>query len=169
MSREGRPVISCSKWFLGHAAGQPAVLGLDRDARGMLAPVREHLERGGGLLAVLERVRLALAQAAVVIRPSVSTGIRNAASERATPGGGLHVFVPIQNGGDAAVFVDRLHKRRVLAGFGFAFVRQERRGPDCSAVDTAAGGRSGWIWYEAPAPAPSARAAPWTRARRCRR
>jgi hypothetical protein len=165
VSREGRPIISRSKRFLGHAAGQPAVLGLDRDARGMPAPVRERLERGGGLLAVLERVRLALAQAAVVIRPSVSTGLRDTASGQATPDGGLHVFVPIQDGGGAAAFMDRLHKRLVLAGFSFAFVRQERAVQIRSAVDTAASGRGGWIWYEAPSqPGPGLEHVPGARA-----
>jgi hypothetical protein len=147
----GKPVVTRTKDTFGYAAGVPAVLGLDHDGKDLPQALRERLEREGGLLGVLQRVCPALGRAALVARPSVSTGIRHRASGQETPGGGLHVYVPILDGGDAAGFVDRLNSLLLLDGWGWPFVSKIGHVEVRSLLDTAASGRSERLWFEADA------------------
>jgi hypothetical protein len=142
------PLIWRGKDWLGYRDGVPAVLGLDHDAKDLPVELLARLRAEGGLLPVLERVCPAMASASLVSRPSVSTGIRCDDSGRVTPGGGLHVYLPVADGGDASSFVTRLHDRLLLSGWGLPVVTKSGRILIRSLVDTAASGVGERLWFE---------------------
>lgn len=148
---EGSPLIWRGKGWLGYRDGTPAVLGLDHDAKDLPHALRARLGEAGGLLAVLDDVCPAFRASARVVRPSVSTGICVADTGRTSVGGGLHVYVPVADGGDARDFVARLHDQLVLAGWGWAHVSEAGGVSVRSLIDTAASGIGERLWFEAPA------------------
>src|ERR1019366_4217339 len=123
-SGDGSPLIWRGKEWLGYRAGQPGILGLDHDAKDLPDELRERVEQHGGLIAVLGSVCPALAASEYVARPSVSTGIVSTTTGKKSVGGGWHIYLPIMDGGDAQGFIERLHDRLVLAGWGFPFVSE---------------------------------------------
>jgi Family of unknown function (DUF5906) len=149
-SGEGRPLIYRGQASLGYRAGEPAIVGLDHDRKELPPHLSQRLEESGGFYGALTSIVPSLAGAARVIRPSVSTGIYATATNEGTVGGGLHVYIPISDGGDAKDFVKRLHHRLLLAGWGYPYVSRSGAIFIRSLLDTAASGGER-LWFEAPA------------------
>ena len=78
------------------------------------------LDAAGGFWPALVSVLPALATAGHLVRLSTSAGLGRADTGEAFPGsGGLHAYVTIADGTDAARFLKTLHARCWLAGFGW--------------------------------------------------
>jgi hypothetical protein len=131
--------------------GAPAIFGLDFDAKDIPDPLRDRLEKAGGIRAVLDKMLPGFPGIALVQRPSVSAGIRAAASGKETPGGGVHIYFAIKDGADAAAFTERLHARLVSDGWGWAYITSAGTVSIRSLVDTAASGHGERLWFEADA------------------
>jgi hypothetical protein len=131
--------------------GAPAIFGLDFDAKDIPDPLRDRLEKAGGIRAVLDKMLPGFPGIALVQRPSVSAGIRAAASGKETPGGGVHIYFAIKDGADAAAFTERLHARLVSDGWGWAYITSAGTVLIRSLVDTAASGHGERLWFEADA------------------
>jgi hypothetical protein len=110
----GSPIIWSGNHWISYRPGEPAILGLDHDAKEVPSDLRE---AHGGAVSVLHSICPALADAASVARPCSSTGIRVSGTGETSAGGGWHFYAPILDGGDAADFVSRLHDR-LLEGYG---------------------------------------------------
>jgi hypothetical protein len=146
---DGSPLIWRGKDWLGHRSGRAAVLGMDFDTKGMPSGLRERVEASGGVLAVLHSICPGLRDATCVSRPSSSAGVVAVDSGATTQAGGSHSYVLIQDGGDAADFIDRLHNRLMLEGWGYAYVSEAGSILLRSLVDTSASGSGEWLWFEA--------------------
>lgn len=147
----GRPLIWRGKTWLNYRVGPAAIVGLDHDAKDLPASIRQRMNDKGGLLAVLESICPAFKSAARVSRPSVSTGVVATQTGSGTVGGGLHIYLAVEDGGDAKDFVARLHDRLILDGWGFPFVSEAGSISIRSLIDTAASGIGERLWFEAPA------------------
>jgi hypothetical protein len=107
----------------GYRSGQPAAALLDHDQKGMPAAVRECLDANGGFEGALASILSDYTELARVIRASTSAGIYNQETGERFPGsGGLHVYVFAKDGADITRFLDALHKRAWLAGYGWILV-----------------------------------------------
>jgi hypothetical protein len=148
---DGSPLIWRGKDWLGHRSGRAAVLGMDFDTKGMPSRLRERVEAAGGVLAVLHSSCPGLRDATCVSRPSSSAGIVAVDSGATTQAGGSHSYVLIQDGGDAADFIDRLHNRLMLEGWGYAYVSEAGSILLRSLVDTSASGSGERLWFESDA------------------
>lgn len=137
--------------YLGYPAGCPALVMLDHDAKDLPAELRERLDAGGGLLDVLAALFPEFGRAGVLERPSVSTGIRNRDTGETTPGGGRHLWFVAEDGGDVARFVEDMHRRLVLAGWGFVFISKAGTAFVRSLIDVIASRDPSRLAYEADA------------------
>jgi hypothetical protein len=147
----GSPLIWRGKDWLGYRTGKPAAVGLDHDAKDLPDRLQERMEAQGGLLSVLGSVCPELLETARVARPSVSTGIVASETGLTSVGGGWHIYVLIHDGSDAKGFIERLHNRLLLAGWGFPFVSESGAVQVRSLLDTAASGVGERLWFEASA------------------
>jgi hypothetical protein len=148
---DGSPLIWRGRDWLGYRAAKRGILGLDHDAKDMPLDLRERMDAHGGVLSVLHSICPALAAAGCVSRPSTSTGIVAVDTGATSSGGGWHIYVPIQDGGDAPDFIGRLHDHLVLSGWGYPFVSEAGSIQVRSLVDTAASGVGERLWFEADA------------------
>src|SRR5262249_46904389 len=102
---------------------QPALALLDFDTKCMPPEVAAEMKRLGGFWPALLSVLPALRPVAHVIRRSTSAGLFRSDTGEKLPGSdGLHVYVPVLDGGDVERFLKALHERCWLAGFGWMMV-----------------------------------------------
>jgi hypothetical protein len=134
-----------------YAPGHPALVLLDVDTKDIPSGHQDRVEAAGGVLAVLASVAPEFAHAGVLERPSVSSGIRAKATGTTTTGGGLHLYLIAKDGGDVPRFVAALHKRLILAGWGWLFISKAGVPFVRSLIDTAASGDPCRLVYEADA------------------
>ena len=103
--------------------GEPAAVLLDFDRKGMPAAVAERLEAMGGFEEAIAALLPGLDGYARVIRSSTSAGLYNAETgERFPAGGGLHLYLLVQDGSDIPRFLCDLQARAWLAGYGWIMV-----------------------------------------------
>jgi hypothetical protein len=103
--------------------GQPALVLLDYDSKGMPVPVKQTFDGAGGFWAALVTVVPALQGAGYLLRLSTSSGLHRADTGEKFPGsGGLHVYPIIADGADAVRFLKTLHARCWNAGLGWFIV-----------------------------------------------
>lgn len=129
--------IARSRKFFRAAPG-PGLLAIDFDTRGYPPELRSRIEAAGDLSAVLCGVFCGFRDAASLRRNSASSGIQNTAAGGQTSDSGQHRYYVVADGLDAAGFVERLHKRLILAGYGFGIVRESGVVDICSPVDVSA-------------------------------
>ncbi|MDR6870115.1 hypothetical protein J2Y55_001115 [Bosea sp. BE125] len=120
------------------AAPGPSLLMIDFDTRAYPGSLRSQIEAAGDLSAVLRQVFPGFRDAASLCRNSASTGVWNVATGEQTSDSGQHRYYVVADGLDAADFVERLHKRLIIAGYGFGTVRQSGVVGICSPVDVSA-------------------------------
>jgi hypothetical protein len=109
--------------FIVYRHGQPAVVLIDVDTKGMPAAVKARVDAKGGFWSVIVSVLPELETAGRVTRPSTSSGLsRCDTGERLAGSNGEHIFPLVTDGADAERFLRTLHDRCWLAGFGWLMV-----------------------------------------------
>jgi hypothetical protein len=104
-------------------SGEPTLVLLDFDQKGMPFAVGERLAAVGGFWQALASIVPAMANIASVDRASTSAGLYNELTgQRFSGSGGLHVYIVIKDGTDTARFLRDLHKRCWLAGLGWYLI-----------------------------------------------
>ena len=143
-------VISRTSEFLEYRPGCPALVLLDVDTKGMPPEVRDRVEECGGFWHALTSVVPQLANAARIIRASTSAGICRADTGQAVPGSdGQHIYLIIKDGADAPRFLNDLHARCRVAGFGWDRAGAAGQRLERSLVDRMVG-RPERLVFEAP-------------------
>ena len=132
-----------------YATGQPALLIIDHDSKDLSDETRLRIQAAGGLRAVLTQIDPQWSTAGVLLRPSVSTGVRDTRTGVTTPDGGLHVYTIVADGGDIKRYVKVLADRLTLAGYAYVRVSAAgsllKRGP----IDLSNSGVPYWLSFEA--------------------
>jgi hypothetical protein len=123
-----------------YAAGRPAFVLLDHDAKGMPAEIAAKIEGLGGFWAALAFVLPALNDTGRVTRRSTSAGlIRIDTGEKLPGSNGVHGHVIATDGTDAVRFLEALHDRCWLAGLGWCIVSKSGALLERSIVDKMVG------------------------------
>jgi hypothetical protein len=109
---------------IGYRAGQPALVLIDFDSKGMSHDVAQKVGDVGGIWnALATMIAPDLADAGRVIRPSTSSGLYRADTGEQLPGSSnAHIYLLVKDGTDAERFLRDLHARCWLAGFGWMMV-----------------------------------------------
>jgi hypothetical protein len=118
---------------------QPTFALLDYDTKGMPEEVAAELKRLGGYWPALLSVLPALRTVAYVMRRSTSAGLSRPDTGEKLPGGGLHIYVVVQDGSDIERFLRSFHDRCWLAGLGWMMVGAGGQLLDRSIVDRCVG------------------------------
>jgi hypothetical protein len=141
----GANVIARTGDFIRYRTGQPALVLLDFDSKGMPTDIRVE-----DFWETLVKVLPALRDAAHVIRRSTSSGLRRTDTGKELPGSnGVHVFVAVQDGADADRFLKALHDRCWLAGYGWMMIGRAGQLLERSIVDRSVGAPERLV-FEAP-------------------
>jgi hypothetical protein len=134
----GANVIARTADDIVYRQRQPAFVLLDFDRKGLPPELAAQLDRRG-FWEVLVSVLPALGKAARVIRHSTSAGLMR--GDESLPGsGGLHVYIIARDGSDIERFLENLHQRCWLAGYGWLMVSSSGQLLERSIVDRAVGG-----------------------------
>ncbi len=134
--RAGKPgfVARTAENFV-YREGRPALVLLDFDTKGMPAAVKARITELGGFVGALTAVCPEFAGAGYIQRRSTSAGVTNSETGAEFPSAGEHVFVVAQDGADAHRFLNALHDRAWLAGFGWYIVGKAGQLLERSIVD----------------------------------
>lgn len=133
-------VITRTLDYFSFAKGQPGLLMIDIDFKGMSDHVRQHIETSGGVQAVLQRVLPELGIAGWLIRASTSAGLYHAiTAERYPSSGGLHIYMVAADAADIPRFLTAMHQRLWLAGFGWGLIGKAGAFLERSLVDVSVG------------------------------
>jgi hypothetical protein len=112
--------IARSKDHIGFVEGQPGLLLIDFDQKGMPDEIRERITEAGGAWSLICQVVPELAEAGCLRRVSTSAGLRNAETgENFEGSGGEHIYVAVQDAADIPRATEVLHQRLWLAGLGW--------------------------------------------------
>lgn len=120
------------------ASPGPSLLMIDFDTRAYPDSLRSQIKSAGNLSSILRQVFPGFREAASLSRSSASSGIRNVATGEQTSESGQHRYYVVTDGLDSTDFVERLHKRLVLAGYGFGIVYESGAVGICSPIDVSA-------------------------------
>lgn len=156
MRAAGRDVsryITRTKDDLQYRPGAPALLGLDHDAGRLPDEFVERLRAAGGTHEALMAICPALRGAETLIAPSSSAGIlREADGGAARDSASMHLWMIAQDGDPEALkaFVQRLHERAILAGWGWVFISDAGPPEVRSLIDVVASGVGERLWYSGP-------------------
>ncbi len=126
-----------TKANVGYRSGQPALVLLDFDTKGMPPAVAARLQEMGGFQAAIKTVCPGIASSGSVWRASTSANLVNEATGFRFPNGGRHGYVLIADGADADRFVVALHERAYLAQLGWIVASKDGRALEKSIVDIA--------------------------------
>ena len=100
--------------------GQPGLILLDHDRKGMPSTVAARIEELGGPLGAIGRLLGGLEQFARIYRPSTSTGIYNKETgEKFPAGGGFHLYLIAADVADSGRFLRALQARAFREGLGW--------------------------------------------------
>jgi hypothetical protein len=122
--------------FIRYQPGQPAVVLIDIDTKGMPDAVKARVAAAGGFWPALCSVLPSLATTARIVRNSTSSGLSRIDTGETFPGsGGQHIYLAIADGADAERFLYALHERCWLAGIGWHMVGAGGQLLDRSLVD----------------------------------
>ncbi len=103
--------------------GQPALVLIDIDTKGMPTSVKDKVSSFGSFWSALVSVLPKLEDAGRVVRQSTSAGLyRTDTGEYLPESNGRHVYVVLTDGADAQRFLLRLHERCWLQGLGWLMV-----------------------------------------------
>ncbi len=104
--------IARTKEYLEFVRGQPGLLLIDYDQKGMPDTVRAKLDTGGGVWEALKGAAPELARAARSERASTSAGLSDTTTGTTFPGsGGLHIYVQVKDSADIPRALETLHQR----------------------------------------------------------
>lgn len=143
-------VIARTSNSIVYKPGQPALVLLDYDRKGMPRAVAERIGAAGGFWPALVAAVPALATAGRVERASTSAALYRTDTTEPLPGsGGAHVFIAARDGADAERFLKTLHERAWLGGLGWLMVGASGQLLDRSVVDRMVGAAERLV-FEAP-------------------
>jgi hypothetical protein len=132
--------ISRSRDSIDYQPGASAWMLIDFDSKGMPPDVAARIETLGGFWSALTAVAPGLKDAARVSRASTSSGLYRAdTAERFADSGGLHLYVPVQDGGDVDRFLHALHDRCWLHGLGWHVIGGSGRLLERTLIDCTVG------------------------------
>jgi hypothetical protein len=116
-------IIARTHDYIVYRSGQPALVLVDFDTKGMPVAFADRMAEPGGFCPTLASVMPALRNAARVERASTSAGLFDSRNGQPYQGsGGVHVYILIADGADAERFLKTLHERCWLAGLGWMIV-----------------------------------------------
>jgi hypothetical protein len=102
---------------------QPALALFDFDTKDMSPEVAQRIDALGGFWEALAEVVPELKDAARVVRRSTSAGLSRCDTGEKLPGSnGMHGYIAARDGSDIPRFLDTLHQRCWLAGWGWMTV-----------------------------------------------
>jgi hypothetical protein len=131
--------------------GQPALALLDFDSKGIPPDVATKLDQLGGFWKAIVTVCAELANVGRVVRRSTSAGLVRVDTGEELPGSnGVHVFLAVKNGADIERFLETLHVRCWLAGFGWSMVGASGQLLERSIVDRMVGAPERLVFEGAP-------------------
>jgi hypothetical protein len=132
--------IARTRDYVDYRPGCPAWALIDFDTKGMPKEVSDRIDAAGGMWNALLTVAPELAKTARVSRASTSAGLfRRDTGERIPGSDGLHHYVLVYDGGDIERFLNDLHDRCWLHGFGWHLIGKAGQLLDRSIVDRAVG------------------------------
>jgi hypothetical protein len=116
-------VIARTREYIDYAAGEPAVMLVDVDTKGMPAEVRDRVKAQLGVTGALASVVPEFGHCGCVVRRSTTTGLSNATTGEQYPGSeGLHIYVLVRDGADIERALRTWHDWCWLSGFGWSIV-----------------------------------------------
>lgn len=133
-----------------YAPGQPGPALLDYDRTQIQPEAEKRLVAAGGFVGALCKVMPGIGTTAAVVRASTGAGLFHSETKAPFLGGGLHVYLMVEDNADIPRFLKALHERFILAGYGWAVVDKTGRTHIRSPVDTAVGSPSRIIYEAAP-------------------
>ena len=146
-----RNVIARTAEYLSYVPGEPALMLLDHDAKGLPVEIAAKVKAGGGFWRVMVAVMPVLGDAGRVRRRSTSAGLynrntgnllANSASE--------HAYIAVQDGTDIERALKTLHDRLWLAGYGYFLVGAAGQLLDRSIIDASVYGAERLVFEGAP-------------------
>ena len=144
-------VIARTKNYLIFPEGEPGLVLLDIDLKGMPEAAKRRIKERGGVWGVLCEVLPPLGSVARVVRPSTSHGLRNRKTGETYPhSGGFHAAVPVTDASDIPRFLSDLHDRLWLDGFGWGIVSAAGSFLERSLIDRFVGSPERLIFEGAP-------------------
>jgi hypothetical protein len=119
---------------------RPALALFDYDDKGMPPRTAQRVKAAGGFWPALVEVIPELKDAAAVLRRSTSAGLTNTdTGEEIAGSNGQHGYVLARNGTDIPRFLETLHERCWLAGYGWMMVGKAGQYLDRSIIDRMVG------------------------------
>jgi hypothetical protein len=144
-------VIARTLDYLVFNKGEPGLVLLDADFKGMPEAAARRMEECGGFWGALSEVLPALTTVACVERASTSSGLRNKETGETFPGsGGMHIVIPVRDAADILRFLSDLNARLWLAGFGWGMVSAAGSFLERSLVDKSCGSPERLIFEAVP-------------------
>ena len=149
---EDPAVIARTLDYLAFNKGEPGLVLLDFDTKGMSAATSRRIEEcGGDFFGAVCEVLPALETVACVERASTSSGLRNRETGETFPGsGGRHVVVSVVDAADIPRFLSDLHDRCWLAGLGWGMVSAAGSFLERAIIDKSVGSPERLIFEGAP-------------------
>jgi hypothetical protein len=146
----GPGTIARTQEYIRFRTGAPGFGLIDYDAKGIPPAIAERITAAGGVWAVLVSLVPALAKVARISRASTSTGLyRSDTGERFLGSGGEHHYLVLHDGADGERFLDTLHRRCWLAGYGWYIIGSAGQLLERSIVDRMVG-RAERLVFEGP-------------------
>lgn len=142
-------VVSRSLDYFGFLPGQPGLLLVDFDSKGLPDELLTRI-RKEGFTAILAEVVPSLISAAMLWRPSTSSGIYHPETGQRFEKDGGHLYVGVQDASDIGRATHVLHQRCWLAGFGHILVGRAGQLLERSIVDVAVGSPERLVFEAAP-------------------
>jgi hypothetical protein len=146
--RPGANAISRTRDYLAYRPGQPALMPIDFDSKGMTPEVFEKLK--GGIVEALAMVMPAVTTTARVLRRSTSAGLRRTDTDAEIPGSNsLHLYLVVIDAADIERALRVLHDRCWLAGLGWIMPSRSGALLERSVIDRLVGDPAR-LFFEAP-------------------
>jgi hypothetical protein len=131
-------IISRSRDYLTFGQGRRGFCLGDFDRKGVTAEVQDKLEQSGDFVAALATVIPELKNTGYVVRVSTSAGLfRTDTGQRFADSGGIHLYLQIKDVSDSKRFLQTLHERCWLAGFGWYWIGKAGQLLERSIIDHA--------------------------------
>lgn len=147
--------IARSKSYIGFEPGQPGLLLIDFDQKGMPDDVAQRLAQTGDVWEALCKTCPDLVNAGILRRASTSAGLYNAeTNERYEGSGGEHIYVAVKDASDIPRATQVLHMRLWLAGFGWIRLGVVGQKLERSIVDQSVGSPERLVFEGAPVVVP---------------
>jgi len=133
-------VIARTDDSINYRAEQPGFALCDYDSKGIPPEIEAKLKSNGAYWSALCQVLPELKGAAYVKRRSTSAGLLRTDTGEKLPGSkGLHIYIAVKDSGDIGRFLNTLHERCWLAGYGWMMVGKAGQLLERSIVDRMVG------------------------------